>query len=78
MLACCRFEEGVKAQVNEELSDLREQQRAFSDHLEKLMEDSQLLDEQMYGGDGLHACHFLCFAVLLQLWLLSRLFLSSF
>ena len=40
----CRFEEGVRAQVNQELEELREQQKEFSDSLEELMEQNDIDD----------------------------------
>ena len=41
-----RFEQGVRAKVSEELTDLRHQQKTFCDNLEALMENAAEEEEQ--------------------------------
>ncbi len=38
------FEEGIRAQINQELADMREQQKDFSESLDDLMDQNDMDD----------------------------------
>ena len=40
------FEEGVRAQISQELDDLRQQQLGFSDSLDQLLEQNDIDDDE--------------------------------
>ena len=41
------FEEGIRTKLNDELDDLKEQQRHFSDSLEHLIDETHNLEDQL-------------------------------
>ena len=43
---CSRYEQGVRTQVTHELAELREQQKAFCDSLEELIDQAEEEEER--------------------------------
>ncbi len=46
VILSCSFEEGVRAQISQELDDLRQQQLGFSDSLDQLLEQNDIDDDE--------------------------------